>query len=87
MTGGLDKYLVEQIRAGGVFTLVSDADKADAFFTEGPGTIVLAAAGAGYPLWSAALPKSPTQSALRRLARDAVAEVKKQSQDKQSQGH
>ncbi len=81
MTGGLDKYLVEQIRAGGVFTVVSDADQADAFFSEGPGTIVLAAAGAGYPLWSAALPQSPTQAALRRLARDAVADIGKIKKD------
>jgi len=81
MTGGLDKYLLEQIRAGGVFTVVSDPDQADAFFSEGPGTIVLAAAGAGYPLWSAALPQRPTPAALRRLARDAAADMSKLKKD------
>jgi hypothetical protein len=81
MTGGLDKYLVEQIRGGRVFTVASDPDQADAIFSEGPGTIVLAAAGAGYPLWSAALPQSPTQTSLRRLARDAVSDLRKIKRD------
>ena len=79
MTGGLDKYLAEQLRAAGIFTVVSDGQQADAIWTEGAGTIELVAAGAGYPLWSGALPKS-AKTARRRAARAAVAEVKKQAQ-------
>jgi len=69
MTGGLDKYLVEQNRAGSVFAAVSDPDQADAFFSEGPGSSFYAdpARGAHQVRFCFCKKRSTLEEAGRRL--------------------
>ena len=76
MTGGLEKLLAKELRDIAQLAVVSEPEGADAFWTEGAGTVELIAPGGRYPVWSTGLPRGASKSALERLACEIATEVK-----------
>jgi len=80
MAGGLDRWLVKEIKRTGRLRVLPSADGADAVWVEGLGRIELVDAASGRTLWSVQTPMRPSQTAARRLVEQLAADRSKRTE-------